>query len=147
MKKTKLDQIEKKIPFEAPDGYFDDLAMRVQKRVEREDKSFLPQWLNAPVWRLSAASALMGIIAIAFYFNPTDSPELMAQEETSSYQEIVAEISAEDLTSYLAEDADWHNAELYEIAELTENTTSESQEALEEEVLNSMDLQELEDYL
>ncbi len=144
----KLDQINKKLPYEAPEGYFDDFAMRIQKRVAQGESAKAPSWISTTVWKWAATPALLIALAIlAYFYIPNGQEDGLAQTETD-HREIVADISIDHLTEYLAEDADWHKAELYEITQSDADIQlPNSEEVLEEELLKSMDMQELEDYL
>lgn len=87
----KLSDIEKKNLFEVPDGYFEDLPLRIQKRIELEQQS--KQTIALPSWSLAMAASIALIIVAVFLF----------QNNPSSSEDLLAGISEEDLIAYIDE--------------------------------------------
>ena len=89
----KLDQIPKKNPFEAPDGYFDRLPGIIQSRVAAEKPVNLPQ----VYFRFAFRYALPVLVFVAvgiFWFRSERTVPVQFETELAS-------ISAQDLELYL----------------------------------------------
>jgi hypothetical protein len=88
--KHRLDDIDKKEQFKVPEGYFEDLPLRIQKRIQQESP-IKRRRINA--WSLAMAASLVIIITYVFFIpNNTPTPE-----------ELLAEVSHEELLAYLDE--------------------------------------------
>ncbi len=89
MKPIKLDDIEKNSkPFSVPEGYFDDLPMKIQSRIQEEKKEV---WIKRPVFRLAMAMAAMLVIVMSIVFmNQSAGPE-----------DLLADIPEEELLAYV----------------------------------------------
>ena len=89
MKSFKLDDIEKnKQPFSVPDGYFEDLPMKIQSRIEGQKKE---SWVRTPAFRLAFSVAAMLILVFTVVFlNPSESAE-----------DLLADIPEEELLAYI----------------------------------------------
>lgn len=90
MKPFKLDDIKKgKQPFTVPEGYFENLPMKIQSRVEVKKKE---SWSRTPAFRLAFSLATM--IAIVFsvfmFFSQSPTPE-----------DLLADIPQEELLAYI----------------------------------------------
>ena len=107
MKKNKLhiEEIKKSNIHKVPEGYFEDLPLRVMSRVEKQKPK---TWLeNVPVFIRWSALALPAILLIVFFnvFNKTNNltgEEILASIETDdliAYLES-SEISTDDLIDY-----------------------------------------------
>ena len=134
MKKFNLDDLNKKEPFEAPDGYFDDLPLRMQKRIEgirARERTSLATTIR---WSLAGiAAALFVAISLTLWNGTTDNTadpldgiatadliyflETDAQLEMMSSEELVSIFSDID-----AEDSLWteYESEMIPGNELTE---------------------------
>ena len=88
--KYKLDDIDKKEQFKVPDGYFEDLPMRIQKRIQVETPVSRSK---RTVWSLAMAASLLIIITYIF----------MIPDSNPSAEELLAEVSQEELIAYLDE--------------------------------------------
>lgn len=103
MKPFKLEDIDKKEqPFKAPEGYFDDLPLKIQKRIEaKEQKHF--GWLIHPNMKL--AFSVVTVIVLALFitiFNKDITKAtlaLMGQEATAD--ELLTDVSQEELLAYI----------------------------------------------
>lgn len=89
MKPIKLDDIEKNTrPFEVPEGYFDDLPMKIQSRIETKKKT---NWVRTPTFRLALSAATMFLIVLGVvFFNQSTTPE-----------DMLADIPEEELLAYI----------------------------------------------
>lgn len=90
MKPFKLDDIEKnKQPFAVPKGYFEDLPMKIQSKIEVKKKD---SWTKNPAFKLAFSMAAMAAIIFSVFalFSDPQSPE-----------DILANISQEELLAYV----------------------------------------------
>lgn len=87
MKPFKIEDIEKKKPFDVPDGYFEDLPMKIQARIEKKEI----QWFQTPVFKMAVSLASIIIIVITFVFIGTNEPA----------EDFLADVSQEDLLAYV----------------------------------------------
>ena len=123
--KYKLDDIEKKSAFKVPEGYFEDLPMRIQKRVESES----PQrsTFRLPSWSFAMAASVLLVISFVFIFNTSDQ----------NANELLAEVPEADLIAYL----DQVDVDIYDLAS-TFTGDSESLQFDELDMLNGLDVEE-----
>ena len=103
----KLDNIDKKPPFEVPERYFEDLPMKIQRRVEDHKKQ--GAFFNWPIWAVASAACVLLIVVLFTLQNSSQSPENMLTEIPTS--ELVAyldqlDIDLDDLTSTLPDEID-----------------------------------------
>lgn len=89
MKPIKLDDIEKKSqPFTVPDGYFEDLPMKIQSRISEEKKE---AWIKLPAMKLAfAAVAMLAIVMTTVFVNQSVTPD-----------DLLADIPEADLLAYI----------------------------------------------
>lgn len=123
--KYRLDDIDKKNKFEVPEGYFEDLPMKIQQRIEQEKKS--PQTIQLPVWSMALAASILLILSFVFIFN----------ENEQSAEELLAEISQEELIAYV----DYFDLDVYDIA----SAFPEDAELIEFEEMEMLDGLDMED--
>ena len=117
--KHKLDDIDKKEAFKVPEGYFEDLPMRIQKRVDSEKPAV--RQLLMPKWGLALAASIALIVTFVFVFN-NNSP---------SPEDMLADISHDELVAYLEQ----MELDEYEIA----SAFDEDMEIFETEDTNVLD--------
>ena len=122
--KYKLDDIDKKETLKVPEGYFEDLPMKIQQRISQEEK---PQGFSVPSWSLALAASLLLIVTFVF----------ILPEAEPSAEELLAEISQEEIVEYL----DLLELDEYDIA----SAIGEDEEAFEFEDTNVLDGIDLED--
>jgi len=124
---TKLDDIKKVLPYNAPYAYFENFENRLKARMEGNVAQPLIWWQQAR-WKMAMAAVVM--ITAAWFFNSQLTNELT-----------LAEISAEDKVEYLYTHTDTYYSLLAGDEELEieiENVWSTPEEAaayLEEENL------------
>ncbi|MEQ8686726.1 MAG: hypothetical protein RIE86_15610 [Imperialibacter sp.] len=123
MKKFKLDDIERKEPFEAPEKYFDEFPLRMQKRIEvKAAGSPVSQLLLSPKWSLSALAMVLMLGVGLFVWNNDKATEVdlnpldaVATADLIYYLEIES-VSADELVQLMnhaeAEDSIWNDGEL-----------------------------------
>jgi hypothetical protein len=93
-KKINLEDLERENIFTPPEGYFDKLPNRIQTRIglqEQKDDRPLYQLVPKKLYYIAASVAVF-IAAILMLRTP---------QETASAQNILAEISTEDMIEYL----------------------------------------------
>lgn len=123
--KYKLDDIEKKLPFQAPENYFEELPLKVQGKIDAKRPLYLGSLTLS--WKLALAAVPVLVLAITIGF-------LLPQEKTS--EQILAEVPEADLVAYLGmDDYEWN-----EIALTFDNELLESFE--DDSSLEILDLQE-----
>ena len=121
----KLDDIKKKPQFEVPDGYFEDLPMRIQQRIEGEKP--VQRTAMLPSWALAMAAAMVVVIGFVFF----------SSNNQNNVDQLLADVSEDDLVAYIeALDLD-----TYDLAATFPEATNE----LEFEDLEMMDGLELDD--
>jgi len=89
MKPIKLDDIEKNSqPYAVPEGYFEDLPMKIHGRISRQKKV---SWIKMPAMRLAfAAAAVLAIVMSIVFVNQSVTPE-----------DLLADIPEEELLAYI----------------------------------------------
>ncbi|MEM9340671.1 MAG: hypothetical protein AAGA66_18200 [Bacteroidota bacterium] len=91
MSAFKLDDIEKKgQPFKAPDGYFEDLPLRIQHRIQTNASSKV-SWYGTPAfkWAFSIATIVIVLLSVTFF------------DSSQSTEDLLAEIPEEELLAYV----------------------------------------------
>ena len=105
--KYKLEDIDKKQPFEAPEGYFKDLPMRIQAKIDGKKSVTVKQ--RIPAWSLAMASfALIFTFVFVFYDNQPSAEDLLAdisEEELMAYLDEI-ELDEYDIASAFENDLD-----------------------------------------
>lgn len=86
--KYKLDDIEKKESFKVPEGYFEDLPLKIQQRISKEDKK---QGIRVPSWSLALAASILLLVTFVFILPSNDA----------SAEDLLAQISQEEIVAYL----------------------------------------------
>ena len=131
----KLEDLPKKNPFEAPEGYFDRLPGIIQSRVAEKETS--RSW--NPTMRLGLQYSLPALIlftAAVIYFR---TPEVLSAEE------LLASVDSESLVAYLGE-TDLNTDELLEAVDLDVDEVDAIQESsLDEIELDEVDVEILSD--
>jgi len=123
--KYKLDDIEKKSGFKVPEGYFEDLPMRIQKRIEVEGSQ--KSTFRIPSWSLAMAASILLVISFVFIFNDSEQ----------NANEILAEVPEADLIAYL----DQVDVDIYDLASAFPED-SESLQFDELDMVNGLDIEE-----
>ncbi len=91
-KKFQIDDLKKKNIFKVPEGYFDDLPMRIQSRIEKPKSIWEYSTLS---FSLKYALPAIAIVLIA-YFGFLRDPSI------PRYKALLDEISTEEIVDYLA---------------------------------------------
>ncbi|WP_420581702.1 hypothetical protein [Reichenbachiella sp.] len=123
-KKIDIESLERNHIHQVPDGYFDELPLKIQSRINEEKRVstslFIPKM--QVVWSLTAAVA---IFLIGWFFYPQDSHP--------TTQQLLASIDSEDLIEYLYEE-DISTDEI--LASVNESYLIEDLETLEKEMID-----------
>ncbi|MCA6074701.1 hypothetical protein [Fulvivirga sedimenti] len=94
--KKDLNDIDKKQPFNVPEGYFNSLEDRIMARVEEEQKKEAnPKVIKINTWIKYAVAASISILAIFFILNTN-------QDAAPTAEEILADIPDDAIVDYLA---------------------------------------------
>lgn len=122
----RLDEIPKKTPFEAPEGYFDKLPGRIQARIATPEPAMA--WGRMAL-RYALPVTVLAVAAFLLWSRPELSPE-----------EMLARVDSEQLVAYLQE-ADLNTDDLLEAIPL-EPAEAEAieQGTMEEITLDDLDL-------
>ena len=121
-----LNDIDKKEPFKAPDGYFESLEDRIMARIEENEASPArgrSVWFQP--WYGYAAAAAVALIAVVMIFSPG------SVSESASAEDILAEIPEEAIIDYLASSS----ISTDEIMDLANFTLEEADEIQSENTL------------
>ena len=136
----KLDDIDKKHPFQVPDHFFDELTSDIQSRVSGNEKR--PFFGMVAKWALLPAFALS--VVLGFWFYQIEKPTI------SQTEVLLAQVSEDAILSYLDE-TDISVAELISLSDnpldLLENPNYLNGIDLNEEniddLINTFDLNEI----
>lgn len=95
MKRIKLDDIERKTPFNVADDYFEQLPMRVQKRihehVHENDHQFTISWS----WKRTVLAGMAaGVLAVLIWVT-------YPEKQKSLGEETLSQVSDEEIIKYL----------------------------------------------
>lgn len=143
MKKINIENQPRKTPFTTPEGYFEDLPMRMQKRIQQEQPK---------VWQMSwglvgkmALAPLALLLVIWWGYSSWESPTNQMIATKGQHEQIIQEVGYEAILEYLSEEDGLPQEELYDLAgELYSNSEENSLENL---FLEEVDLYELDEYL
>jgi hypothetical protein len=95
----RLEDIPKKQPFTVPEGYFDDLPMRIQARLQKPEAH--PFWSTN--WGLSLKLTVpvlaIGVVAILFWNIPTQSKDPFAKLDTIPSEQLLAYLESDAITT------------------------------------------------
>ena len=122
--KHRLDDIDKKIDFKVPDGYFEELPLKIQQRIQEENKE--ARTFILPSWSYAMAAAVLLIITFVFLF----------QDTAPTAESLLAEVPEEALIAYLEE----IEIDEYDLASTLPEDT-ENLEFEEIDLLNNLDLE------
>ena len=107
--KRDLNDIDKKLDYKVPEGYFEDLPMRIQQRIDQEKAT--RSTFKLPAWSFAMAASIVLIVTFFFIFNGSEN----------TAESLLAEISEEDLIAYLGE----LELDSYDLASAFPETTNE----------------------
>jgi hypothetical protein len=95
----RLEDIPKKESFKVPDGYFDDLPMRIQARIQEAEKKTV--WLPNLSFALKFAlpSILVGIVSVVLWNNLSKKEDAFANLDTVPTEQLLAYLEADEITT------------------------------------------------
>ena len=142
----KLEDIEKKEVFKVPEEYFDDLPLRIQKRIEAEKpKPVIGLNFNVSFKVLAPVAASLLIV---LYFILFSDPSGL---KSSNYEAMLDEVSTEELVSFLEvndfdaeafiEDFDFSTQDI-DISDIEQNWIDDTEldDAMLDELILELDL-------
>ncbi len=141
-KKIKLEDLERKDIFTTPEGYFESLPNQIQERIDLQERK-----INRPVHKLVPKRMYYIAASVAVFFMVAILL-LLAPKETTSVQNLLAEVSTEDMIEYL-EMSDVSVAEIT-LAEEEQQQLLENQWdnlPIPEEYINEITTEELNEFL
>lgn len=124
----RLEDIPKNNPFSVPDGYFEKLPGVIQARIEAGTVKKPVPYVR---YALQYAMPVVALIIVAVIYLGPKSGE-------NNYDDILSSVSTEQLAAYLA-DSDLTTDEIVDAGALDE----ESAEAIEAEVFDNIDLNDI----
>ena len=131
----KIESLSRQIDFKIPDGYFDHLPYAIQEKINKK-KSYWEKFNELPYVIKWAPVPLLILLLI---FNIWDKQ----QDNSVSYENLLAEVSSEDIIDYL----EYYNISTYEVIKaidneeamtIENNTTEKWIEELSDEDLNNL---------
>jgi hypothetical protein len=127
---TSLEDLPKRDSLKAPEGYFSSLGSRIDERLEARKQTKV---FSLTYRRLSIAAAVAGLLCVGWLgykvaFTPTQTSE-----------RLLAEISVDDLQSYLAAD----DIELEDLLAYTTEDLFEPTEDRIDDVIESLDQRDI----
>ncbi|MCX8492080.1 MAG: hypothetical protein ORN54_13545 [Cyclobacteriaceae bacterium] len=125
-----LDDIPKKQPFTVPDGYFEDLPMRIQAKIQKtERRSFwIPEFNLALKFALPVV--LVGIISVIVWINLPKTEDALVNLDAVPTEQLLAYLEADEIsTEEIIENVSFTNEDvnsLYQqLGEFTSNELDE----------------------
>ena len=95
----RLEDIPKKQSFKVPDGYFEDLPMRIQARIQAAEKKPLRIFEYSLVWKFALPIFLIGILSVAFWYNISEPEDSFSQLDTVPTEQLLAYLESDDITT------------------------------------------------
>lgn len=87
----KLDDIDKKPDFNVPEGYFEELPLKILRRIEAEKSK--SRSIPLPSWSFALAAAVVVLVSFVVFLGGSESKA----------EKLLAEVSEEDLVAYIEE--------------------------------------------
>lgn len=89
--KHRLEDIDKKVDYKVPEGYFEQLPLKIQQRIDAEKKEV--KVFQLPSWSYAMAASVVLVLTLVFLF----------QDGSPNAETLLAEVSEEALIAYLDE--------------------------------------------
>ena len=113
------DESNRRHPFVAPEGYFDELPARIQKRVSTTAQPSVPR--GSFRWIYFAAAGFVAMFAVSVWLVTRPTIPATNSAVTPSAEQLLAEVPTETLVDYLLlAEVDVMNAEALSEAEQAE---------------------------
>jgi hypothetical protein len=137
----KLEDLPKKVDFQVPDRYFDELPARIQNRIGASPN---PRWQFTPRLALRYALPLLALLAIGIiWYDRSSKPTLITELEKIDEVQLSFFIEDPELTSEeLAENVVWSTADLDALEEEVYDVLDASGEELDG-IIDEMELENL----
>jgi hypothetical protein len=129
----RLEDIPKKQSFKVPDGYFDDLPMRIQARIQETEKKPSWAWMPAPSFALKFALPviLVGIVSVVVWNNLSSTKDPFAKLDSVPTEQLLAYLESDDITTEeIIENARFTNATINTLYEQDEEVPAEELDEL-----------------
>jgi hypothetical protein len=127
----RLEDLPKKQPFTVPDGYFENLPLRIQARIQAKDKeiSWLPEFNFALKFALPVL--VLGIVSIAVWTNLSKAEDSMANLDSVPTEQLLAYLEADEIsTEEIIENATFTNSTIRSLYQQPEELTSKELDEL-----------------
>jgi hypothetical protein len=121
----RLDEIPKKQIFTVPDGYFEDLPMRIQARIQTPERksSWIPEFNLALKFALPIV--LFGVISVIVWVNLPKTKDALANLDTIPTEQLLAYLEADEIsTEEIIENVNFTNAAINSLYQQPEEFTS-----------------------
>lgn len=121
----RLDEIPKKQIFTVPDGYFEDLPMRIQARIQTHERksSWIPEFNLALKFALPIV--LFGVISVIVWVNLPKTKDALANLDTIPTEQLLAYLEADEIsTEEIIENVNFTNAAINSLYQQPEEFTS-----------------------
>lgn len=92
----KLEEIPKKQFFQVPDGYFNDLEQKIQRRIDEQPQGKVIPFFVEHRWKVIGLAAAASIAFLLVFL-----PMQRTQTSVSEVDQLLAQVSAEDCLAYL----------------------------------------------
>ena len=136
----KLEDLPKRADYKVPDGYFDELPMRIQDRISAGKR---PAWDLTPRFVLRYAVPLIALLAIGTFWYVQSNQSIVDQLAKIDETQLSFFIEDPDLTSEeLAENYTWTTADLEELEAEVFSVLDASADELDN-VIDELDLENL----
>ena len=100
MERFRLEDIDKKEQlYKVPDGYFEDLPMKIQARIESSTREKV-SWFQTPAFRVALSSAAVLIVVVSYLFINNGNNAVVNGD---AVEEILSQVSQEELLMYVNE--------------------------------------------
>ena len=121
----RLDEIPKKQIFTVPDGYFEDLPMRIQARIQTPESksSWIPEFNLALKFALPVI--LIGVILVIVWVNLPRTEDALANLDAVPTEQLLAYLEADEIsTEEIIENGNFTNAAINSLYQQPEELTS-----------------------
>jgi hypothetical protein len=127
----RLDDIPKKQAFKVPDGYFDDLPMRIQARIQVQEKKSAGSFHFSLALKYALPVLLVGIISVVLWNRSPKDEDVFAKLDSVPTEQLLAYLESDEITTEeIIESATFTNAAI--------NTLYERQEEMPAEELDEL---------
>lgn len=129
----RLEDIPKKQSFKVPDGYFDDLPMRIQARIQETEKKSSWAWMQTPSFALKYALPviLVGVVSVVVWNNLSSTKDPFTKLDSVPTEQLLAYLESDEITTEeIIENATFTNATINTLYEPDEEVPAEDLDEL-----------------